>query len=114
MSETEKVAIVVGAALFFFVAGLATGYAIYITRYRVELADYQDQLIEDQRRIASIEEHNRDLRDRQRAALGIVDRTADNLAAASGGIDSIEGYVDAILAAVDGLESAYRALDPVE
>ena len=80
MSETEKVFVLVGVACFFFVAGLATGYSIYVSRYHEQLTDHQAQRIEDQGRIKELENYNSDLRNRQRYALGIVERTAINLA----------------------------------
>jgi len=114
MSETEKVFVLVGVVCFFFVAGLATGYSIYVSRYHEQLTDHQAQRIEDQGRIKELENYNSDLRNRQRYALGIVERTAINLARASDGIDSIEEYIDAILDAAGNLDAAYKLLVPVE
>jgi len=110
MSDTDKVLALV---LFFFVAALlafSTGYSVAVGKYRGELANYQEQRGMDQARISQLEEANYLLADRQSTAISIIERTAGTLAEASGRIDTIEGYTDAILESVDSLSAAYRLL----
>lgn len=114
MSETDKaLMLLVG----FFLCGIIAFSAGYVTatgKFREQSITYQRERAKYQETVSNLESQNRDLVNRQSAALGIITRTTENLTTIDNGLDDIEGFADAIIDAVGSLKAAWRLLVEVE
>ena len=114
MSETDKALMLL---ISFFLCGIlcfATGYSLSTAKFRNESITYQRERAKYQETVSNLESQNRDLVNRQSAALGIITRTTENLTTIDNGLDDIEGFADAIIDAVGSLKAAWRLLVEVE
>jgi len=96
----------------------ASGF-IFGTTYRADsasatISDLEDRLGISTQRSEELASANRNLRERQQDALGIIERTTDNLAAAGATVGRIDDILDRIIGTVADLEQVYNLLEAPE
>jgi len=110
-NDVTKIAIF---AIVLFVSGFIFGSTFRAEGTSATISDLENRLVLSTQRSEELASANRNLRERQRDALGIIERTAGNLAAAGATVGRIDDILDRIIGTIADLEQVYNLLEPPE